>query len=104
MILYNVNIHWINCVLESTKSCLTMIKQKDLEILVYELYKLKQQIRNNNVTVDQYWYIGKLCLVDEKISIIFCVNDVLFGTLLIIQEWIVENIIIIFFRKWSHFR
>ena len=72
-----------------------MIKQKDLEILVYELYKLKQQIRNDNnkVTVDQYWYIDKLCLVDEKMSIMFSVNDILFRTLLIIQEWIVENII-----------
>lgn len=73
-----------------------MVKQRDLEILIYKLYKLKQQIRNNNskVTVYEYWYIDKLCLVDEKISIIFCVNDILFRTLLIIQEWIEENIII----------
>ena len=76
-----------------------MVKQRDIEILIYELiYKLKQQIRNNNnkVTVDQYWYIDKLCLVDEKIFIMFSVNDILFRTFLIIQEWIVENIIIKF--------
>lgn len=73
-----------------------MVKQRDLEILIYKLYKLKQQIRNNNskVTVYEYWYIDKLCLVDEKIFIIFCVNGILFRTLLIIQEWIEENIII----------